>query len=248
MPDVVAVVRLELVVPREEGERQGRNLLCPDALEPGDQLLPEAGGGPVLDGERRPHRLVVVVAAVEPEQLVAEEQRAPVAVAALAHVVEAQAEGGAEAQQPLEVGRPKAERAALDGPRGRYERRISLAVGVDGSPAGAEALLVDVDDPELVHQDLLALARRVERAGVDHAIERGEQELVGEHRELDGEVPEVIQGHTALGEPGGVGIVHHHRVMHELAVDRVLERLEVLAGHGRPPSVLRNVTGAQLPA
>ena len=90
-------------MPREERERQGRDLLGPDPLQPPDQLLPEAGRGPVLDRERRPHRLVVVAASVEPEQLVAEEERARVAVAPLAHVVESQAEGGAEPQQPLEV-------------------------------------------------------------------------------------------------------------------------------------------------
>ena len=128
-------------------------------------------------------------------------------------------------------------------------RRLDVDVAVvEGPKARAGARRVDIDDAELVHQDLLALARRLQRAGVDHAIERGEQELVGEHRELDGEVPEVIQRDAALREPGGVGVVHHHRVVHELAVDRVLERLEVPAGHGRSPSTLCNVTGDQLPA
>ena len=56
---VGGVLVLDLVVPRPEGEGQLRALALLERLEPGDELLPEPGGRPVLDrvaralGDRR---------------------------------------------------------------------------------------------------------------------------------------------------------------------------------------------------
>src|SRR5215467_470126 len=88
VPHVCLVLILDPVVPREECQRQVRNTGRLHSLEPGDELFPETGGGPVLDGKGGPHRLVVVVAAIQPEELVAEPQRGRRAVPPLAEVVE----------------------------------------------------------------------------------------------------------------------------------------------------------------
>ena len=108
------------------------------------------------------------------------------------------------------------------------------SIGV-GAAAGFPCLVVD--HAELVHQDFLRLARRLQRVGVDDAVERRQQKLIREHRELHGEMTQVIQRHVAVREPGGVVVRRHHRVPHEFTFDRLLERLEVLACHEHPPLI-----------
>src|SRR4051812_788862 len=109
------VLVLDLVVPRPEPQRQLRALPLLERPQAGDELLPEAGGRPVLDrvgrtfGDRR------VLVAVDAQELVAEEEGGRRAVAALAEILEAQAERGREADQPFEVGRREPEAAAVHG-------------------------------------------------------------------------------------------------------------------------------------
>ena len=100
------------------------------------ELLPEAGGGPVLDGEAGPLGDLVVLAAVEALKLVAEVERVRPPVPALAQVVEAQAERLADGQQPLEVGGAEPEEAAVDRALGADQVGVALAVLglVVGSP------------------------------------------------------------------------------------------------------------------
>ena len=161
LPHVRLVLVLDLVVPGEERERQIGHLARLDPLEAGNQLLPEAGRRPVLHCERRTHRLVVVVAAVQPEQLVAEVQRARRAVPPLAEIVERQPQRMGEAEQPLEVRGLEAEPAAVHRAAGRHERRVAsrssagvvrVLAAVSAVPAGV------VHHAELVHQDFLRLA------------------------------------------------------------------------------------------
>ena len=98
------VLGLDAVVPGEEGHLEAGEPGRLDVEQAVLQLLPEAGGGPVLDGEAGPLGDPIVLAAVEPLELVAEVQRVGPPVPALAQVVEAQAERLADGQQPLEVG------------------------------------------------------------------------------------------------------------------------------------------------
>src|SRR5207245_133964 len=91
--------------------------------------------------------------------------------------------------------------------------------------------------PELVHQDFLRLAGGLKGVGIDGAVERGEQELVGEYRELDGEVSNLVERHLAPRKPSGVLVLRDHRVPHEPALDGVLEGAELFSSHGLlPPS------------
>src|SRR5262249_13134531 len=105
---------LDLVVPGEKRERQVGYATSFDPLETGDQLFPKAGGGPVFDCERCAHRLVVVVAAIQPEELVAEMNRARDAVTTLAHIIEGETQRLTEPQHPLEVRGLKSEFPAVD--------------------------------------------------------------------------------------------------------------------------------------
>jgi hypothetical protein len=139
---VGGVLVLELIVEGPEAEREARALARLERFEPGDELLPETGRGPVLDRERRALGGGRVLGAVDAPQLVAEEECARGAVPALAQIGEPESERLGELQQPLEVGGAEPERAAVDG-----------AVG-EG-------------DPQLVEEDLLAGAVPVEIGGVD---------------------------------------------------------------------------------
>ena len=158
------------------------------------QLLPESGGGPVLDGEAGPLGELAVLAAVEPLELVAELERVGPAVLAFAHVVEAQAQGLADGQQPLEVGRAEPEGAAVHRPLGADQLRVAFAVLRSSSTAAGgrpRPVRPAIDDPQLVHEDFLGRPRLPERRGVDHPQQGRDQELVREHRELPDEVGEL---------------------------------------------------------
>ena len=100
-------------------------LMC---SRPSSSSCQKPGGGPVLDGEAGPFGDLAVLAAVEPLQLVAEVERVRPAVAALAHVVEAQPERFAHGEQPLEMRRAEPEDAAVDGPLGADQLGVALAV------------------------------------------------------------------------------------------------------------------------
>ena len=128
---------------------------------------------------------------------------------------------------------------AVDGPLGGHQSRVDFGgvlVRSSRRAAGATRLAGVVDHAELVHQDFLRLASRLQRVGVDDAVERSEQELVGENGKLDGEVPDLVERHLALRKPSGVLVFCHHRVLHEPALDRVLEGAELFSSHGILPS------------
>ena len=136
---MAGVLGLDAVVPGEEGDLEAGQPGRLDVQQAVLQLLPEAGRGPVLDGEARPLGDLVVLAAVEPLELVAEVERVGPAVPALAQVVEAEPERLADGEQPLEVRGAEPEEAAVDRPLGADQVGVALAVlglVVDG-PAGA---------------------------------------------------------------------------------------------------------------
>ena len=114
-------------------------LMCEQAVL---QLLPEAGGGPVLDGEARPLGDLVVLAAEEPLKLVAEVQDVGTTVPALAQVVEAQAERLAHGQQPFEMGGAEPEEPAVDRALGADQVGVALAVLGRPRPTAAEAAVL----------------------------------------------------------------------------------------------------------
>jgi len=68
----------------------------------------------VFDGEGGSLGGRGVLRPVDAQQLVAEEAGAGRGMAALAHLLEAQAERGAEVEEPLEVGRREPEGAGID--------------------------------------------------------------------------------------------------------------------------------------
>ena len=148
-------------------------------LEAHDELVPEAGVRPVLDGEGGADRDVRVLRAVDLVELVAEVERRRGAVAALAEVFELEADRLADVEQPLEVRGAVLVDAALDGARDRHEARVE-AGGV--ARRGRRLLLPLVeDDADLVGEDLLALAHVVERRRVDDLVELRDEEEVGEY-------------------------------------------------------------------
>src|SRR5712664_3579798 len=97
---VGSVAILDLVVPDPEPERQHGALALLERLQSGDELLPEPRRRPVLDGEGGSLSSRGVFRPVDAKQLVAEEARARRRMAALAHLLEAQAERGAEVEEP----------------------------------------------------------------------------------------------------------------------------------------------------
>ena len=103
-------------------------------------------------------------------------------VAALADVLEAEAERRGEAQQPLEVGGAEAEAPPSTVP--------SVAMPSTSRPAVE-------GHAELVEEDLLAGAVGLERGGVDDLAQLRLDEEVAEHRELHGEVPHLVEGRVA---------------------------------------------------
>ena len=93
--------------------------------------------------------------------------------------------------------------------------------------------LVDfvVNHAELVHQNFLGFASGVQRVGVDRAVQRGEQELIRKHRELNRELSKVLDRHVAVRKPGGVLVLLHHGMTHEFVFNGLLERDEVFPCH-----------------
>src|SRR5512135_2056953 len=141
---VPGVLRLDAVVPGEEGDPQVRVAPLLDLHQAVLQLLPEAGRGPVLDGEARPFGDLRILVAVEPDQFVAEVERRGPPVPPLADLGEAQAEPLGHREQPLEMRGAEPEGAAIDRPLGADQLGVALAVlrliaqrgGARGLPLG----------------------------------------------------------------------------------------------------------------
>src|SRR5205823_868267 len=126
---VRSVLVLDLVVPGPEAERQLRTLPHLARPEACDELLPEPSGRPVLDRVGRSLGNRGIVAAVDPDQLVAEEQRARRGMPPLAHVLETQSQRAAKPHEPFEVAGGETEPAPIDGPLGPDDVRVhDLAV------------------------------------------------------------------------------------------------------------------------
>src|SRR5262249_54901015 len=149
--------------------------------QPVFELLPEAGRGPVLDGEAGTLGEPVVLAAVEPLQLITESKGVGTALPALAQVVKAKAQRLADSEQPLEVGCAKPKDAAVDRAFGAHQIGVSFAVlrvvrevarGCHFS-AGSP-----VDHAQLVEQDLLGGSRLLQRRSIDHSQQGGDQKLI----------------------------------------------------------------------
>ncbi len=127
---VGGVLVLDLVVPGPEGEGQPLALTGLERLEPGDELLPEPGRGPVLDGVAGALGQRGVLGAVDLEQLVAEEQgRRRCRGDACRGRRSRGPAGAAKRSEPLEVGGAEAEAAAVDGAVGGDELGIGVGRG-----------------------------------------------------------------------------------------------------------------------
>ncbi len=85
---------------------------------------------------------------------------------------------------------------------GGHQLRVAFLVRI---PAGRSRLATGLEHySDLVGQDLLRGAHALEAVGVDHFLQLRHQELVGEHRELDDEGPDLLPALLTLLEPGGV--------------------------------------------
>ena len=125
---VAGVLGLDAVVPGEEGDLEAGQPGCLDVEQAVFQLLPEAGGGPVLDGEARPLGDLVVLAAVEALKLVAEVQG--VRRARAGACPGRRSPGRAPRRRPAATrsGRRGTGRAAVDRPLGADQVGVALAV------------------------------------------------------------------------------------------------------------------------
>ncbi len=234
---VARVLGLDAVVPGEEGDLEAGEPGRLDVQQAVLQLLPEAGGGPVLDGEAGALGDPIVLVAVEALELVAEVQRVIPPVAALAQVVEPQPQRLADGQQPLEVGGAEAEEAAVDGALGADQVGVAFAVlGLVvriGPRRGLLAVGPPVDHAQLVHQDFLGRPRLLERRCVDHPQQGSDEELIREDRELPDEMGELGVGRHAVAEPSRVGVVRDDAVVEQVAlhpVEEFAEGIELLLG------------------
>src|SRR5687768_6740925 len=180
------VLALEPVVPDEKAGRYARPVRSVIALEPLGQLLPEARSGPVLYGVARRLRNLVALAAVQPDQLVAEETGCRRAVPAPADLVERKAEVLRDRPQPFDMPRLEMEHAALHAALG-----IDVIRVVRARPRRSAFSRFSESDAELVRQDLLRCTHAVQGVGVDHLVQLRDQELVREHRKLDDESPDL---------------------------------------------------------
>ena len=123
---VTGVLGLDAVVPCEEGHLERGQPGCLDLEQAVFQLLPEAGGGPVLDGEARPFGDLVVLAAKEALKLVAELKDVGTSVPAFPQIIEAEPERFAHGEQPFEVGGAEPEQPAVDRPLRAHQVGIAL--------------------------------------------------------------------------------------------------------------------------
>ena len=100
---VPGVLGFDAVVPGEKGESKVVMASLLHEHQAVFEFLPEAGGGPILDGEARAFGHLRVFVAEEALQLVAEKDRARPTEPALAEVVEAETQPLADAEQPFEM-------------------------------------------------------------------------------------------------------------------------------------------------
>ena len=228
---VGGVLVLDLVVPGPEGQRQVGALARLERLEPGDELLPEAGRRPVLDGvagafggrrrppSRRPRaarRRRTGWRRCRGGACRGRRSRGRAAWRSAAATRSGRRRSGTGRRRPC----PRWRRA-----RGRCRPRgAARAAGVE-------------HHAELVEEDLLAGAVGVEVGGVDHLAQLGLDEEVAEHRELHGEVADLATAWPRpLANQRGVAVVDDHRVAGDEVVDPGSEGVD--AGLGRSSAML----------
>mmetsp|Transcript_34333 Transcript_34333/g.113624 ORF Transcript_34333/g.113624 Transcript_34333/m.113624 type:complete len:314 (+) Transcript_34333:35-976(+) len=212
---VRGVLRLERLVEAPEAHPKllgPRRPLSVQLLESLDELVPEAGVGPVLDRKGGTERGGQVLAAVNAIQRIAKVQRRLRPVAPLAQLVKGQPHVLADVAEPLEVRSAVREDAALDGAGDRDDVRVEPFLGRLARQLGRLLLLRLEDHPNLVGQNLLALACALQRRRVDDLVQLGEEEEVGEDGELHNEILDLLFCRLALREPIAVGIVLDHRM------------------------------------
>src|SRR6266545_3270695 len=101
------------------------------------------------------------------------------------------------------MGRPEPANAAVHGALGADQLRIAFAVLVLVAQGGATAdrrAGLAIDHAELVEQNLATGARLLQARRIDHFLERGEQELIREYRELTDEMSQFVVGGLAALE------------------------------------------------
>src|SRR5690606_20479923 len=213
---MLRVITFELRMPGEKADVERFESPSPPKVAPAvDELVPEAGRRPVLDGPRRRGRDRVVLVPVKADQLVAEVQRRRCAEAALAEVAKAEPELSGHAHEQLEMRRTEAERAAVDRAFGIAE--LVLGKIVPGTIFRGEA------DADLVREDLFRLAHLRHRVGVQHLQELRDEKLIGENRELLHECAGVCVVELAATEPRGVRVRDDDRMAEHVALESCLE-------------------------
>ena len=123
---VPGVLGFDPIVPCEEGDLECGQAGGLDLEQAILQLLPEAGGGPVFDGEARPFGDLVVLAANRALKLVAKRQDVGTPMPAFSQVVEAETERFADGEQPFEVGGPEPEQPAVDRSLGAHQVGVAF--------------------------------------------------------------------------------------------------------------------------
>ena len=220
---VLRVLAFDARVPGEERQGQGGFDAFVVCHEAGDQLIPESRGGPVLDRVTGGLGGHVVLAAVEPDQFVTEEQGGLGAVNAPAHVLEGQTEFLRDAQQPFEMRRAETEHTAVDGAFGGDQLRIAVTLGL-GIVDGCTVVCGRVEyHADFVGEDFLGCAHALQGVGIEGFLQLRYQELIGEHRELHDEVHDLLMAFVAMLEPCRVGVVGDDGVAQQLGVDAGLK-------------------------
>ncbi len=200
-------------------------------VNPVDQLVPESRRGPVLHRVARGLGDHVVLAAVEADELVAEEQGGFGAVHATADILKLQTELLGDAQQPFEVRCAKAEHAAVDAALGGDELRVAFPIRIVAlrflPGRGVE------DDADLVGKDLFRRTHAFQSVGVERLLKLGYQKLIREHGELHDESHQLLVALPAVLEPRRVGVVGDDGMLEQLGIDACL-KLEKASGflHG----------------
>ena len=200
-----------------------------ERLEPGDELLPEAGGRPVLHREAGALGDRGVLGAVDAR---AARRRSAASVACRGAACRGSSKpspsGAAKRSSHSKWAAPK---------RKRPPSTVPSVATRSGSVVVATRSRAGEDDAELVEEDLLAGPVGVEVGRVDDLAELGFDEEVAEHRELLGEVADLAPGGLALGEPAGVRVVGDDAVTRHERVDTSAECVEVGGSErqGDPP-------------
>src|SRR3989338_3532877 len=127
---MIGMLVLQPVMEGPEAEVQFQPALVAKLLHAGDQLLPEPGGGPVLDRVARTGPLAEVVTPVPPLEAIGKMERGGPAMLSFPDIVKRQPQRLDKIQQPLKMRRLKPESPSLDSPLRADETRVCRIIGI----------------------------------------------------------------------------------------------------------------------